>query len=236
MSALFEELAYSQSSLGELYLRRRRNLSLGIDIYEIKLNEEFLMSSLFNEGEQQLAHLGLAPLENSKIDVVVGGLGLGYTAKAALEHENVESLYVIETLPEVITWHQEKLLPLGEALIQDSRCRMVLGDFFEMTKGAGFDPDQPGRLFHAILVDIDHAPDFALHQSHLEFYAEEGLTRLLDHLHPSGVFALWSNDPPDESFCERLSKVFASAEAHVVSFHNPLQDSEATDTIYVAQK
>jgi spermidine synthase len=78
--------------MGALSLRRRRDLRSGGDIYEIKLNDGFLMSSLFTASEIALARLGLAALSGTSLDVVVGGLGLGYTARAALEHAQVGSL------------------------------------------------------------------------------------------------------------------------------------------------
>ena len=76
MSVNFQELAYRSTPMGLLTLRRRKELILGIDIYEIKLDEEFLMSSVFTVAEEALANLGLEGLSEPELDVVVGGLGL----------------------------------------------------------------------------------------------------------------------------------------------------------------
>jgi spermidine synthase len=237
MSDYFEELDYRPTRLGPLSLRRRKHLSLGADIYEIKLGEEFLMSSLFTASEVALAKLGLTELSEKNVDVVVGGLGLGCTARAVLDNAHVLSLVVIETLPEVIEWHATGLVPLGVELTADRRCRLVQGDFFAMIASttSGLDPECPNRLFHAILVDIDHSPRHVLHPSHAKLYEAEGLRRLSNRLHPNGVFALWSNDPPDEQFRAKLAEVFATSKAEVVTFYNPLQDRDATATIYVAR-
>src|SRR5688572_17801597 len=81
---LFEELAYRETALGLLSLRRRRQLQLGIDVLDIKLGDEHLMSDLFVESEIALARLGIDATPRSGGDVVVGGLGLGYTAQAVL--------------------------------------------------------------------------------------------------------------------------------------------------------
>lgn len=232
---MFKELAYAQTPLGELSLRLRTELKLGVDVHEIKLNDEFLMSSLFTVAEEELSRLGLAALDLSEIDVVVGGLGLGYTAKAALEDSRVKSLVVVEALEDVIKWHKEKILPLGAELSTDDRCCMVQGDFFALTAGEGYDPDQPQKKFHAILLDIDHAPDFTLHDSHAGFYTSEGIKRLIGHLHPGGVFALWSNDPPDENFMKVLQSVFPETAANVVEFDNPLINGKSSNTVYVCR-
>ena len=237
MSLYFEELDYRRTPIGALSLRRRRELSLGIDIFEIKLDDEFLMSSLFTVSEIALARLALDELSGADLDVLVGGLGLGYTARAVLENARVRSLVVVDALSEVIEWHERGLLPLGTQLMADSRCRVVHGDFFAMfvSSAQDFDSEGPRQRFHSILVDIDHSPRHVLHPSHAALYEPEGLRRLADHLHPGGVFALWSNDPPDEELNAALADVFASSAAHVVTFHNPLQERDAASTVYVAK-
>ena len=238
MNINFEELDYSQTHLGELILRRRRIPSLGdTEVFEVKLGDDFLMSSLFNTGEIALAELGLAEIDTGQLDVVVGGLGLGYTAGAALDHSTVRSVLVIEALAEVIDWHQRGLVPLGVKLTTDQRCRLIHGDFFAMANSSrrGFDPQTPGRRFHAILLDIDHSPRHLLHAENSTFYEPTGLRQLTTYLYPGGVFALWSNDPPDDDFLKILDATFATSRAQVVTFHNPLQNCEAACTVYVAR-
>src|SRR4051794_24655750 len=202
MSRNFHEIDSQETPLGLLSLRRRRILSLGdIEIHEVKLGEAFLMSSLFHDAEVALAHRGLAELKGTEWDVVVGGLGLGYTAIAALEHREVASLLVIEALPQVIAWHQSGLVPLGEMLANDPRSRFLQADFFAAACSAnGFDPDHAGRKFHAVLLDIDHSPRDLLHAGNAAFYQPDGLRALSAHLRPGGVFALWSDDVPDAEF------------------------------------
>jgi len=237
MSVYFEELDFRPTSMGVLSLRRRRQLESGLDVYEIKLGDEFLMSSLFTVAEIALARLGLAALAGTGLDVVVGGLGLGYTAHAVLENADVRSLVVVDALAEVIDWHEQGLLPLGKSLTSDPRCRLVHGDFFAMSDSSdGFDPLAPGRRFDAVLVDIDHSPRSLLHPRHAALYEPAGLQKLAGHLHPGGVFALWSNDPPDDAFESVLAGAFAISATHVVSFENPLQHRDASNTIYVGVK
>jgi spermidine synthase len=238
MSRAFQELDFRETPLGDLSLRRRRVIGLDdLEVFEVKLGDAYLMSSQFHEVEMALADLGLAAVNARELDVVVGGLGLGYTALAALKHPELRSLLVVEALAPVIDWHRQGLVPLGPELTRDPRCRFVHGDFFALAAAPslGFDPLQPGRKFHAVLLDIDHSPRNLLHERHGGFYTLAGVGALVSQLHPGGVFALWSDDPPDAYFMALLGEVFASAEAHIVDFHNPLQGCDSASTVYVAR-
>jgi spermidine synthase len=238
VSARLEELDHRRTPMGELTLRRRRDPLSGADVYEVKLDDDFLMSSLFTVAEVEVARLALAELTDvpdGELDVAVGGLGLGYTARTVLEQPRVGSLVVVEALPEVIEWHERGLLPVAAALTSDPRCRLVPGDFFALVDGPGLDPAAPGRRFDAVVVDIDHSPRHLLHPRHAGFYQPAGIRRLAEQLRPGGVFTLWSNDPPDAAYQEALAEVFTSVRAEVVSFPNPLQDRESTNTVYVAR-
>ena len=230
----FEELDWQSSALGEIVLRRRIEPTLGIDVYEVKLGEEFLMSSLFTVAEVELARLGLAEVNGDGIDVLVGGLGLGYTAVAALEDPRVRSLTVVEAIRPVIDWHERELLPDTAGLASDQRTRLQQGDFFAITTGAADYPEELLDSYDAILLDIDHTPSHVLHPSHSPFYTSAGMAAVRRRLNPAGVFALWSDDPPDDDFMPTLASSFTHAEAHVVKFPNPLTNSESSNTVYVA--
>lgn len=237
MSRTFEELARTDTPLGEIVLRRRLEPVSHRDIHEVILAGDGLMSSLFTHGEEQLAELGLAAVTADSIDVVVGGLGLGYTARTVLQDPRVRTLYVIDTLHVVIDWHERHLVPVGAELTGDPRCTLVHGDFFALVDQ---DPpmlhaDAPAH-FDAILADIDHSPRHLLDPSHATLYTPTGLRRLAHHLRPDGVFALWSNDAPDDDFVADLHACFARADAHVVSFWNFLVDDHTRSTIYVASE
>ncbi|WP_341937694.1 spermidine synthase [Marinimicrobium sp. C2-29] len=241
MGHLFEEIDSQPSPIGEISLRRRRIPALGDrDIYEVKLGDEFLMSSMFVDAEEALSDLGLARLttgsDSASLDIVVGGLGLGYTAVAALKDERVREMLVVDYLEPVIRWHKEEKVPLGRTLNRDGRCRYVQGSFFEMalTPEDGFDPDTPGRQFDAILLDIDHSPSDYLNDANARFYTTEKLAAMAQQLKPGGVFALWSNELPDTAFIETLESVFDEVRAEVVRFYNPIQNNEASNSVYTA--
>lgn len=238
MSLDFEELDYRPTPMGELILRRRREPRLDHrEVYEIKLGDAFLMSSLFTDGEVALANLGLAAAPDRDLDVVVGGLGLGCTANAVLEHESVRSLIVVEYLEGVIDWHHRGLVPIGRTLVDDPRCRLVQGDFFALVMDPenGLDDRSPGRRFDAVLVDIDHSPRHWLDEGGRTFYEAAGLGNVARHLRPGGVFALWSNDPPDADFEQALDGVFTARRSHVIRFENPYTGGESASTVYVAR-
>ncbi|MEX2549498.1 MAG: hypothetical protein WD638_04665 [Nitriliruptoraceae bacterium] len=235
MSRSFEQLSWDETPMGVLGLRRRTEPVTGREVYEVKLGDEYLMSSAFTVAEIALARLGLEAHAGDALDVVVGGLGLGYTAQAARQDVRVRSLVVVEALPEVIAWHDQGLLPEVDGLADDARVRFVQGDFFALSAGdGGFDPDAPGRTYDVVLLDIDHTPRHVLAEHHASFYTRSGLTQLRRHLAVDGVFALWSDDPPDEPFLALLGEVFAHARAEVVTFPNPLTRGESANTVYVA--
>jgi spermidine synthase len=230
------ELAWASTRIGEISLRRRLEPTTKIEVYEVKLGDEYLMSSLFTVAEEELSRLTLAALpDDAPLEVVVGGLGLGYTARTALDDHRVRSLVVVEALAPVIDWHRRDLLPHASTLTTDPRTTLLEGDFFALLRdGTGFDPADPGRRFDAILVDIDHSPVNVLDPTHADLYTPEGLRRLGDRLRPGGAFGLWSDDAPDDGFLAVLRECFATATAHVVTFANPLTRGTSANTVYVA--
>ena len=228
MSRRFEELDRQSTAIGEISLRRRLEPTLQIDVFEVKIGEDGLMSSLISDGEEAVSTLGLAATSNAPIDVVVGGLGLGHTARAALDDPRVRSLRVVEALAPVIDWHRRHLVPLGASLADDPRCEFVHADFFALAAD-GFDVD-------AVLLDIDHSPRHLLDPANASFYEASGMERLAGTLRPGGVFSLWSNDPPDEAFTGVLDAAFDTVEAEVVTFDNVLTGGTTSSTIYVATR
>lgn len=231
MSRTFEELDFSNTPLGVVSLRRRRDATVGRDVYEVKLDDEFLMSSLFTVVERELAHLGLAAHGGSAVDVLVGGLGLGYTAQAALADSRVRSVAVVEAVEAVIDWHRRDLLPDTAGMAADPRCTLVRDDLFSLVA-----EERGQRRYDVLLLDIDHSPRHVLHPDHARFYTPKGVGRVRSLLQGDGVFAMWSDDPPDADFHGVLDHVFADVRSHVVDFDNPLTGGESASTVYVARQ
>ncbi len=233
MTARFEELDWCDSPIGVISLRRRHVASLDRDVYEVKIDDEFLMSSLFTVVEIELAHLTLALLDDtSGRHVLVGGLGLGYTLRAALEDARVGQVQVIEAVAPVIEWHRRDLLPDTVGLAADARCDLVHGDFFALVAAGQL----RRQSYDAVLLDIDHSPRNLLHPSHAPFYTVAGLRRLAPLIAPGGAFGLWSDDPPDPVFEAALHEVFDDCQSHVVTFANPLTGGESASTVYVGRR
>lgn len=231
MSARLEELDFQSTPMGELSLRRRHEPMLDVDVYEVKLGDEYLMSSLFTVAEEELARRGLGVVDGDALDVMVGGLGLGYTAVTALHDSRVAKLTVVDALPAVIDWHRRKLLPVSAELVDDPRTVLVEADFFALMRA---EPEADGARYDAILVDIDHTPTHRLADSHGDLYSPAGLRAASRHLRAGGAFALWSDDPPDDVFLADLASAFASSAARIVDFDNPLTGGISSNTVYVA--
>lgn len=230
MAKSFQELDCQPTELGELVLRRRRPISQpDLWVYEVKLAGRFLMSSLNTESERQLARRALARVPGDRLRVLVGGLGLGYTAAEALADPRVAAVDVVERLPAVIDWHRRGLVPLGDMLCQDGRCRFVLGDCLD-------DLQRDGERYDAILIDIDDSPIHLLDEAHGRFYTVAGLHRVARRLLPGGVFALWTSLPAEPEVTARLQQAFGRADAEEVHFDNPLLDAPEQNALYFGQR
>lgn len=225
-----EILAYEPTSLGVLCLRRRELLSRpGTMVTEVTLNHEFLMSSYLTESERALATIGLKQVgqPEAPIDVLVGGLGLGYTAAAALESDRVASVEVVEFLPQVIQWMNAGLVPLSNQLNSDPRLNIVQGDIYGRLTTA------PGRLFDIIAIDVDHSPEDVLGDQSQAFYSVDGLRLAQAHLKPGGVLAVWSY-APSTPLLDHMQQVFADVHVEQVTVMNDLIQEEQTDWLFFA--
>jgi spermidine synthase len=224
-----EILAYEDSPLGPLCLRRRELLSApGTVVTEVTLNHAFLMSSYNTASERALAGVALSMHAGAELRVLVGGLGLGYTAHAALASARVATVKVVEFLPQVIDWLQRELVPLGAALNADPRFTTVAGDIYALLAAA------PGERFDLILIDVDHAPDDQLSRTNDVFYTRAGLERASGHLAPGGILGVWSY-AESSPFARALREVFHDVRIEPVTFFNALIDEETTDWLFFAR-
>ena len=224
-----EILAYEDSPLGPLCLRRRELLSQpGTVVTEVTLNHAFLMSSYNTASERALASVALQMHPGTELRVLVGGLGLGYTAHAVLASERVAKVQVVEFLPQVIDWLEQGLVPLAPALKADPRFTTAAGDVYARLAAT------PAERFDLILIDVDHAPDDPLSRTSDTFYSAEGLERASRHLAPGGILGVWSY-AESSPFARALREVFHEVRIEPVTFFNALIDEETTDWLFFAR-
>lgn len=227
-AANLEILAWEETDLGILCLRRRELLSApGETVTEITLGGEFLMSSRHTASEEALARIALDLHPGAELDVFVGGLGLGYTAHAALESQRVSHVEAVEFLPQVIDWLERDLVPLAAELQRSDRFRVVQGDAYARLAEPASEP------FDLILIDIDHSPDDRLGGADGSFYTEEGLRRARRHLAPGGVLGVWSY-ADSSPFSRALETVFDEVRVEPVTYYNDLVDEAHTNWLFFA--
>jgi spermidine synthase len=179
----------------EIVLVRRRGL------FTIRVDGRELMSSGARASEEMLARIGCAGLE-AGARVLVGGLGLGYTLRAALDRLGSEAqVTVAELLDAVVEWHEGPLGPLAGHPTRDPRVSVRTGDIATLLAGAP-------STFDAILLDVDNGPSDLTTEDNADLYEGAGLLRLLRALRPNGRLAVWSARP-EPGFTERLERLGA---------------------------
>ncbi len=224
-----EILAYETTPLGDLCLRRRELLSRpGTVITEITLDHQLLMSSYITVSERALADEPLARHDGKELSVLVGGLGLGYTAAAVLKSDRVARLDVIEIFPAVVSFLTDGLIPLSDELLEDSRFNVRVGDAYAALR------ESAEERWDLVLIDIDHAPEDHLGAGNESFYTAPGLERAKAHLAPDGLLAVWSY-AESSPFVEAMRTTFDTVEIVPVRYLNDLVGEEHTDWLFLAQ-
>jgi len=236
-----EILVYEPSSLGLLCLRRRELLSQpGTIVTEVTLDHEFLMSSLHTDSERALARTALQMLSGDELRVLVGGLGLGYTAREALLSRRVAQVEVVELLPQVIDWLARGLVPLStelkHALRGEMGGEMGKGQRLVVTEGDVYRrlAGEPDELFDVILIDVDHSPDERLTEGSARFYTTPGLQAARRHLAADGVLAVWSY-AESSPFADALREIFEQVRVEPITYDNRLIDQQQTDWLFFAR-
>jgi spermidine synthase len=222
-------VAYEPSPIGMICLRRRGVPSRpGALVTEITLDHQFLMSSESTASERALATRALAWHGGAALRVLVGGLGLGYTAREALAFARVAAVEVIELLPPVVDWLDRGLIPLAAELHADPRFSVRLGDVYAELAAS------PRRRHDLILIDVDHSPEERLGPSNAAFYTAEGLARAKQHLAPDGVLAVWSY-AASSPFADALRAAFPEVRVESVHVENPVIEATETNWLFLAR-
>lgn len=225
----FEIVASEPSPIGMICLRRRPSASEPDGfVTEITLDHRFLMSSVVTDSERALAAHAFAMHEGRDLRVLVGGLGLGYTAREALRCDRVARVDVIEFLPPVMDWMARGLVPLAAELQADPRFAVIHGDVYQRLASP------PDRLYDVILIDVDNSPEEQLGDANDSFYTETGLAAAKLHLAEGGVLGVWSY-ADSATFEQSLGRVFRGVRVQPVSFENTVIGDIETNWLFFAR-
>ena len=210
-----------------LILRRRTEPVPGV--IELTLEHQFLMSSAVVVSERELATRAIAMHGGSDLDVLIGGLGLGYTCKAALDSNRVARVEVVELVQGIIDWVATGVIPLGKELMADARYHAIQDDVFERLR-------RPATAPHdVLLIDVDHSPDERLGESSDSFYAHANLVLAAQHLKPGGVFGVWSTSE-NPAFEAELRKTFHDVRIEPIEFFNETVGLPETNWLFLARR
>jgi len=228
----FELIDSQERSIGLLYLTRyERPQAPGGWVYDVHIDGHLLMSSISPLSERELATRGLAAHRGGgELSVLIGGMGLGYTAQAALESDRPSRVRVVDPMDFVFDWMRKGLLPLSEQLNADQRLELHQSDVYADLLGP------PDQLWDLILVDVDHSPEMPLDRASLPFYTPEGQAAVRRHLAPGGVLAVWSAHDND-AFAAVLDQVYATAWREEIAWvvsHEDAEDDELHNVLFIA--
>jgi spermidine synthase len=191
---------------GPIELRRRGDAD-----FLITVDGRVLMTSSAHRSERALAELALAGVTAPRPRILVGGLGMGYTLRATLDHAPpAAELVVVELHTPIVDWCRGPLAPLTAAAVADPRVRVEIGDVAAAIADAA-----AGRRdrFDAILLDLYEGPHLATQGDADPFYGRRALAATRAALSPGGVLAVWSEDP-DAAFEARLAAAGFTARRH----------------------
>ena len=184
--------------------------------FVIMLGREELMGTRMRFSEEQLARLTIAQLNVANPRVLIGGYGMGFTYRAALDEIGSEGRVIVgEVVPEILDWARGPLPELTGDTLADPRGAVALGDVADLIDEAAQGPRVQGKRFDAILLDVDNGPDGLVREANNRLYSRTGLAKARDALAPDGVLAIWSA-APDPAFTKRLKSAGFDVEAREV--------------------
>ncbi|PKR88325.1 spermidine synthase [Pleomorphomonas diazotrophica] len=168
--------------------------------FSIMLGANELMNSRLSGSEEALANLAAAELAGRPgIRMLIGGLGMGFTLRAALNALDATArITVAELMPAVIDWARGPMAEVFGTSLDDPRVALYRGDVGELIRAGA-------QRWDAILLDVDNGPEGLTRESNDALYSAEGLGAAFRALTPGGVFSVWSSTP-NPAFTRRLRK------------------------------
>lgn len=193
--------------------------------YEIICNGVFLMASFNRESSRALATIPLDRVQGDSLRVLVGGLGIGYTAGAVLADPRVRRLDLVEVEPLVVRWQREIFASLSDCPLDDPRTNLIVADLADVSLAPG--------TYDAILLDTDNFPGRIVRERNRLFYSVTGIAEFLEALRPGGALAFWAADT-DRDLALRLRELAEEVEeVEVPEMITPTRRERAW--IYVAR-
>ncbi len=177
------EIARAESERGEVVLRRHTS-GLGADVIELRVNGVFVMDTHETGTEIELAAVALDLVPHPR-NVVVGGLGLGFTTQRVLADPRVERVMVVEIEDSLVRWMRDGTVPHGPPLLADQRVKIVNADILMAIAEAR-------STYDLVLLDVDNGPGYLVDEANAGIYEQAFLARCRDLLNPGGVLAIWS--------------------------------------------
>lgn len=220
----YVEIARAESERGELVLRERREPG-GPAALELRANGVFVMDTHETSTEQALADAALELVEDPR-DVLVGGLGLGYTMHRVLADSRVARCSVVEIEQALVDWMRDGTISHGPQLLADERTNLVVADIAVAVAEA------PDASYDLVLLDVDNGPGFLVHDSNAALYERPFLTDALRLLRPGGAVVVWSADASPELEAV-LTEVFGAAETRPYDVR--LQERDEQYWLHVAR-
>ena len=171
--------------------------------FMIVVGHNELMSTRQNGSEIALATQSIARIaKTERHAVLIGGYGMGFTLRAALEKLPADAhVTVAELVPEIIQWARGPMKELEAGCLDDPRVRLVMTDVADVISANAFSVGGTG--YDAILLDVDNGPDGLVREGNGRLYKMRGLRMAKDALRPGGVLAIWSA-ARDPNFTQRL--------------------------------
>ncbi|PTX55046.1 spermine/spermidine synthase [Melghirimyces profundicolus] len=215
MSDLPETVERCQTPRGEMQLQCRGSH------YEIISNGTFLMATYQGDSEKALVRSALERVQCPR-NLLIGGLGVGFSLAEALTDRRVEHVTVVEIEPDIVRWNRDVLAPFSNHALKDPRVHLVQADFIDWM-------EHTKNTFDLICLDIDNGPDWTVVDKNRRLYTEQGIRHLKSLLRPQGILSVWSASL-SRRFVNCLEKFFEVKLESVPHFKGQ------HDWIYLARK